>query len=259
MEICVCLKQVPETQDVGLDKDTHTLQRDAATLILNPADAAALELAYRLKKVHGGSITALSMGGKKAAAVLSHAAAQGADATVLVSDPLFAGSDTFATAQVLSRAVRRLGPFDLILCGRRAIDGETGQVGGELSVMLDAAYLANVFSLGVEGNEAFCTSLHEEGFDEYAVRLPAVLSICEGAAQEHMPSLLDLRRARKVPLEGLFAGDLGFQKGEAGLAGSKTRVRRVFSPEKGMRQCAFAEDLPTGAFAICKKLAEVTG
>lgn len=233
MEICVCLKQVPETQDVGLDKDTHTLQRDAATLILNPADAAALELAYRLKKVHGGSVTALSMGGKKAAAVLSHAAAQGADATVLVSDPLFAGSDTFATAQVLSRAVRRLGPFDLILCGRRAIDGETGQVGGELSVMLDAAYLANVFSLGVEGNEAFCTSLHEEGFDEYAVRLPAVLSICEGAAQEHMPSLLDLRRARKVPLEVFLPVTWDFKRVRPGLRGPKRGCEGSFRRKKG--------------------------
>ena len=137
MDIIVCVKQVPDAKDVRLDPETNTLAREGVEAIMNPFDRHALEEAVSLKEQLGGTVTVLSMGPPQAETVLREALACGADNGVLISDRAFAGADTWATSYTLARAVETLGGFDLILCGKQAIDGDTAQVGPGLACRLD--------------------------------------------------------------------------------------------------------------------------
>lgn len=137
MNIIVAIKQVPDTQEVKIDPKTGTLIRAGAPSIINPEDKNALEEALRLKEAFRDvTVIALSMGPLHAKSVLREALAMGADRAVLVSDRAFAGSDTLATAYVLSMAIKKIKTYDLILCGRQAIDGDTAQVGPQLAGFL---------------------------------------------------------------------------------------------------------------------------
>jgi electron transfer flavoprotein beta subunit len=136
MNIIVCIKQVPDAKDVRLDPKTNTMAREGVESIMNPFDRHAVEEGVRLKEQHGGSVTVLSMGPPQAEAVLREAVSCGADEAVLVSDRAFAGADTWATTYTLGKAIEKIGPFDLILCGKQAIDGDTAQVGPGLLCQL---------------------------------------------------------------------------------------------------------------------------
>ncbi len=142
MNIIVCIKQVPETQEVRLDPVTHTLKREGVKAIINPFDLYALEEGLRVKDAQGGQVTVLTMGPPQAEAALREALGYGADAAVLLSDRAFAGADTWATALTLSKAIEKLGPADLIFTGKQAIDGDTAQVGPMLAAILDIPYAA---------------------------------------------------------------------------------------------------------------------
>lgn len=258
MKIFVCMKQVPETQNVQLNKDTHTLVRENIKMTQNPADMAALETAVSLKKLHGGTVCAITMGTKQAASVLSYAATCGADELYLLSDKAFAGSDSYATAFVLSRAIRVLGGADLILCGRRAVDGETGQVGPEMSVMLDLPCLTNVVDLESRGDGMIlCRRLVEDGYEKASLTMPALISVCEGKTPVRAPSIADLRRAKGITVTTLDHQQLAIDPSRVGLSGSPTRVRRTFSPITGDRKCMIFEDCAAGAQASAEKISEV--
>ncbi|HEX9715060.1 MAG TPA: electron transfer flavoprotein subunit beta/FixA family protein, partial [Desulfurivibrionaceae bacterium] len=142
MKIIVCVKQVPDAKDVRLDPKTNTLSREGVQAIMNPYDRHALEEAVRLKEQHGGTVTVLSMGPPQAEEMLREAVSCGADEAVLVSDRAFAGADTWATTYTLSQAIKKIDDFDLILCGKQAIDGDTAQVGPGLAERLDIPFVA---------------------------------------------------------------------------------------------------------------------
>ena len=144
MNIIVCVKQVPDAKDVRLDPKTNTMAREGVESIMNPFDRHAVEEGVRLKEQHGGTVTVLSMGPPQAEAVLREAVSCGADEAVLVSDRAFAGADTWATTYTLGKAIEKLGDFDLILCGKQAIDGDTAQVGPGLAKRLSIPYVSYV-------------------------------------------------------------------------------------------------------------------
>ena len=129
MHIIVCIKQVPDARQVKIDPETNTLIRDGVESIINPYDLYALEEALRLKERQGGTVTALTMGPPQAEEALREAVAYGADEAVLLSDRAFAGADTWATTYTLARGIEKIGAFDLVLCGKQAMDGDTAQVG----------------------------------------------------------------------------------------------------------------------------------
>lgn len=133
MNILVCIKQVPDTTEIRMDPKTNTLIRAGVPSTVNPFDKYALEAAVQLRETLGGTVTAMTMGPAQAAQALRECYALGADRMVLVSDRRFGGADTYATSYTLAQAVRALGGFDLILCGRQAIDGDTAQVGPMLA------------------------------------------------------------------------------------------------------------------------------
>lgn len=137
MRIAVCLKQVPDTTEIKIDPVKNTLIRKGVPSIMNPYDRHALEMALQLKDEIGAEVVVLTMGPSQASAILEEAHAMGADEGYLITDRKFGGSDTFATSYILCAAISHLGPFDLVLGGKQAIDGDTGQTISSLAQHLN--------------------------------------------------------------------------------------------------------------------------
>ncbi len=231
MKIVVCVKQVPDAKDVRLDPKTNTLAREGVESIMNPYDRHALEEAVRLKEKVGGTVVALSMGPPQAGEVLREAVACGADEAVLVSDRAFAGADTWATSYTLARAVRKVG-FDLVICGKQAIDGDTAQVGPGLACRLDIPYVTCVRAVtGVDGDKLELQRLMDDGYDELEMPLPGLFTVVREINEPRVPSLKGKMRARKIEITTLSGGDIDADPACLGLAGSPTQVVKVFSPQ----------------------------
>ena len=133
MNIVVCIKQVPDTTEVKIDPKTGTLMREGVPSIVNPDDKHAVEEALRLREAAGGKVTAISMGPPQADDALREVSAMGADEVILLCDRAFAGADTLATSYALATCIKKLGKYDLVLCGREAIDGDTAQIGPQMA------------------------------------------------------------------------------------------------------------------------------
>jgi electron transfer flavoprotein beta subunit len=237
MNIIVCIKQVPDAKDVRLDPKTNTMAREGVESIMNPFDRHALEEAVRLKEQHGGTVTVVSMGPPQAETVLREAVACGADEAVLVSDRAFAGADTWATTYTLGKAIVKNGPFDLIICGKQAIDGDTAQVGPGLAKRLNIPYVSYVRKItGFERGALFLQRLMDDGYDEVEIPLPGLLTVVKEINEPRVPSLKGKMKAKNLSLKTLNAEDIGADPDSIGLPGSTTQVVKVFSPEfKGER------------------------
>ena len=149
MRIIVPIKQVPNSDEVQLDPRSGTLIRQGVEAIVNPLDLYAIETALNIRDEHGGEVIVISMGPAQAAEALREAIPMGADEAVLLCDSAFAGSDTYATAYVLSTAIKRIGQYDLIICGERATDGETGQVGPGIASFLNLPVITYVSRIDI--------------------------------------------------------------------------------------------------------------
>ncbi len=232
MNIVVCIKQVPDTQEVRLDPVTHTLKREGVKAIINPFDLYALEEGLRVKDTRGGHVTVLTMGPPQAEAALREALGYGADAAVLLSDRNFAGADTWATALTLARAIEKLGGADLIFCGKQAIDGDTAQVGPMLAAILDLPYVSWARKLTFGDHSAALTveRLLDHGYDAVEVNLPALITVVKEINEPRPPSFKAKLKAKQaaIPVWGL--ADLELPPEAVGLAGSFTQVVKVFSP-----------------------------
>jgi electron transfer flavoprotein beta subunit len=236
LNIIVCIKQVPDTTEVKINPETGTLIREGVPSIVNPFDMYAIEEGLRLKEQFGGKVTVISMGPPQAKEALKEAVAMGADEAILLSDRAFAGSDTWATAYTLSRAIRKLGAFDVILCGKQAIDGDTGQVGPGIARQLNITQLTYVFKirqLDPETRKVVVERLLEEGREVVETGLPALLTVVKDINQPRYPTFLGIRRATKMEIPVWGAADLPeADAGKLGLKGSPTQVVKVFSPPK---------------------------
>jgi electron transfer flavoprotein beta subunit len=231
LNIIVCIKQVPESQDVRLDPVTHTLKREGVKAMINPFDLYALEEGLRVKDAHGGKVTVLTMGPPQAEEALREALGFGADAAVLLSDKAFAGADTWATSLTLARAIEKLGGADLIFCGKQAIDGDTAQVGPEIAAHLNIPYVAWARKLTFIGDGRLQVErLLDHGYDAVEVYLPALITVVKEINEPRLPSFKAKLRAKKeaIPIWGL--ADLGLPPEEVGLSGSYTQVVKVFPP-----------------------------
>ncbi|AEH50442.1 electron transfer flavoprotein subunit beta/FixA family protein [Pseudothermotoga thermarum] len=229
MKILVLAKQVPDTDKVKIDPNTGTMIREGLDAVMNPLDMHALEVALRIKETTGAHITVLSMGPAKTEEMLKDSLAFGVDRAILLTDAAFAGSDTWATSYVLSEAVKRLKiEYDLVLCGEKATDGETGQVGIEFGVLLNlpiVTYVSRIFEVSKEFIVVERTT--EEAFEKWKVKLPAVISVLKSVAEPRLPTLNGKKRAMNQKIEIYNAQTLGFKPEEIGLNGSPTKVIRV--------------------------------
>ena len=233
MNIVVCLKQVPGTTKVEVDPQTNTLIRRGIENILNPFDTYALEEGVRLKERCGGKVTAISMGPPQAEEMLREAISLGADEAVLLSDRAFAGADTWATSYTLGRAIDKLGQYDLVICGRQTLDGDTGQVGPELAEMLALPFISYVSQIEeIKGNSMRARRMVEEGHEVIEAPLPAVITVVKEINMPRLPSLRGIARSKSAPVPMWKHQDLGVDPDTIGLSGSFTKVIKVFFPQR---------------------------
>jgi len=229
MDIAVCIKQVPETTDIGWDPGTGTLIREGAGGILNPNDKNALETALQLKERHGGTITALSMGPPQAEDALREALSMGIDRAILLSDRLFAGADTLSTSHALALALKTIPRLDLILCGRESWDAATAQVGPQVAELLDLPQLTYATEVSVEGNSVRIKQKLEHGLRILEASLPALVTVEREINQPRIPPMDRIMEAyRDKEVQVLGAEDLGGDRGYFGLKGSPTQSRSVY-------------------------------
>lgn len=231
MNIIVCIKQVPETTEVRINPETNTLIREGVKSIINPFDMYAIEEAIRLKEKFGGKITVISMGPPQADAALREAISLGADEGVLVCDRAFAGSDTWATSYTLSQAIKKLGEFDLIICGKQASDGDTAQVGPGISTHLDIPQVTYVKKIEEAKDKLMRVErMLEEGFEIIETPLPALLTVVKEINEPRLPSLKGLMRAKSAKITLLTQKELNLDSQSIGLCGSPTQVVKIFTP-----------------------------
>jgi electron transfer flavoprotein beta subunit len=233
MNVVVCLKQVPGTTQVKIDPATNTLIRQGIENIINPFDTYAIEEGVRLRERFGGKVTAISMGPPQAETALREAVSLGADEGILLSDSAFAGADTWATSYTLSVALRKLGQYDLIVCGRQTLDGDTGQVGPQLAEMLAVPFLAYVSQIEeVADGGVRVRRMVEDGYEIIASPLPAVITVVKEINTPRLPSLRGIARSKSATIPVWDSKELNVEPDKVGLSGSFTRVVRVFSPER---------------------------
>ena len=256
MNIIVCVKQVPASNETRLDPVTHTILRDGAA-ILNPFDAYAVEEALRLREKLGGEITALSMGVPAAQRMLRDVLALGVDRAVLLTDRAFAGSDTLATATALSAAVRHLGGAGLILCGRMASDGDTAQVGPMLAEVLDIPHVTDVAEIVEAGEHSVVVrKLTDDGYQVLQVPLPALLSVTKEINVPRLPSIAGVLRGAEAEVQICSAAQLGVDPARVGLAGSVTKVVRTMRPDHRVKSEVLEGSVPEQARALLERLRE---
>lgn len=248
MRMIVCVKQVPDTAEITIDRESNCLVREGAAAIVNPFDASALEAAVRLKELCGGTVTALSMGPEQAKSALRSCIAAGADRGVLISGKAFAGSDTLATSYILSKAIRKLeaeeGPYDLVLCGRQAIDGDTAQVGPELAVHLGLPLITYVsFLPNIQDGHITAVRDLQETYETVACPLPALVTVLREGFPPRCPTLRNNLSAKRAVILVLTASDLPeADQTCAGLSGSPTRVIKTFVPEMEKKERVVRKD-----------------
>ncbi len=251
MKIIVCIKQVPDTNEVRIDHEKGTLIREGVPSIMNNDDANALEQALRIKDENPDtSITLLTMGPPQAEQILLEGLAMGADEAILLSDRVFAGSDTWATSNCLSAAVKKIGDYDIIFAGRQAIDGDTAQVGPQLAEKLGIAQVTYVTDFSMNGDLLRVHRALEDGYEVLELKTPCLLT-----------AIKELNEPRYMTISGIFgacrqniiiwnAEDLGITDKLCGLEASPTNVFRSFTPNKKGAGKRIEGETPSGAAEV---------
>ncbi len=237
MDIIVCIKQVPDTNDVKIDPVTNTLIREGVASIVNPFDENAIEEAVRLKELHGGKVTVITMGPPQAKEALKTAIGMGADEAILVSDRAFAGADTWATSYALATAIKKIGTYDMVLFGKQAIDGDTAQVGPGVATFLDIPQITFAVKIEMVENKIRVTRELEESKEILETNTPVAITVIKQINDPRTPSLKGQMKAKKAEIPTWTADDIGADKELLGLKGSPTQVVRIFTPPpRGERQ-----------------------
>jgi len=233
MHAVVCIKQVPDTQEIQVDFDAGVIKREGVPLIMNPFDEYAVEEAVRLKEKHGGTVTAVTVGPPSADEALRTALAMACDAAVHVWEDAFAGADTWATATVLAKAVEKIGEFDVLFFGKTTFDGDTGQVGPRVAALLGLPmlnFVAKIDEIDFAGKTVKVERLLENGREKVRAPLPAVISVVKEINEPRYPSLMGIRKAKKVEVPTWDAAALGLKAEGVGAAGSFAALERIYRP-----------------------------
>lgn len=237
MEILVCVKQVPDTAEVKIDPVKHTVIRAGVPNIFNPFDQNALEAALQLKDADKEvKVTLLSMGPDQAKDVLKEGLAMGADDAYLVSDRKLGGSDTLATGYALAQAVKKVAAekgieqFDIILCGKQAIDGDTAQVGPQIACELGIPQITYARDIKVEGNKVTVQQENEEGYIVTEAQFPVLITAVKDLNEPRFPTIRGTMKAKRREIPTLDAAAIGADDAQIGLNGSPTKVRKIFTP-----------------------------
>jgi electron transfer flavoprotein beta subunit len=256
VNIIVCMKQVPDTTDVKINPETNTLIREGVESIINPFDVYAIEEGVRLKEKYGGTVNVLSMGPPQVEASLREAISLGVDEAYLLTDRSFAGADTLATAYTLAAGVRKIGNVDIILMGRQAIDGDTGQVGPEVAENLEIPHITDIRKIEQidEQGNIYLERMLEEGYVRLKARLPVVITVVKEINEPRLPSLKGKILAKKKEIHTWSANDIEVNEKRLGLTGSPTQVVRIFTPPKPEGGKIFDGDIKNSVAELLKEL-----
>lgn len=234
LKILVCVKQVPDVEQLKMDPETGTLVRAGVPTILNPLDENALAAAISVKEQYGGEITAITMGPPMAEEVLRGCIAVGADRAVLVSDRAFGNADTLATSYSIVSAANCVDKFDLIFCGKETVDGATGQMGSQLAERFDAAQITSASLIKEIDEEAGSLVVERElesGIETLKVSMPCLFTMEKTHYPARIPNLKGKMRAKKAEIITLSANDIpDLDRGRIGDPGSPTKVPGMFPP-----------------------------
>ncbi|MBN1103349.1 MAG: electron transfer flavoprotein subunit beta/FixA family protein [Deltaproteobacteria bacterium] len=232
MNIIVCIKQVPDVKEVKWDPETGSLIRKGIPSIINPNDRNAIEAALQLREAHGGEVSVLSMGPSQVEEALREALAMGADRAVQLTDKGFAGSDTWATTYALGLAIRKMAPWDLVVCGKEAMDGMTAQVGPQLAEFLHVPQLTYAVSLNiVEGGRVRIRQKLGKLQRVLEASLPALVTVEREINEPRIAPMDTIMEAYEKDIPVWKPDGLDGDPGRFGLGGSPTRLRKVFSPK----------------------------
>jgi len=243
VKIVVCIKQVPDTNDVKWSKENNII-REGLTNILNPFDEYAIQAALEIKKIDPDTkITLLSMGPNCAKEVLEYGLALGADNAILLSDKRFSGADTNATSKTLACAIKNMvEDFDIVITGQFATDGDTAQTGPSMAHHLNIPVLTYVKKiLDVEETKLDAKCERENNVSTFEVSIPCVLCVLKGCASLKNPKIEDYIQSQKKELRIYNADDIQMDIEKCGIKGSPTFVQKAFRPEIS-RECITIED-----------------
>lgn len=233
LNILVCVKQVPDTTNIKIDPVTNTLIREGVPSIVNPFDAYALEVAVRLKETAGGTVTVVSMGPPQAKEALKECLSKGADRAYLMTDRAVGGSDTLATSYILSCVVRKLGPFDVVFCGKQAIDGDTGQVGPEMAQHLNYPQITYATAVEYKDGQLRVRREVDEGWEIIGAATPAIVTVNKTETEPRMATIRSKLAANRAVIEEIHCADIAdMDMSRVGLKGSPTKVNRTFVPDR---------------------------
>lgn len=256
MNILVCIKQVPDTNEVRLNPETGTLIRDGVPSIINPDDKAGLEAALKLKDQYGAKVTVISMGPPQADAALREALAMGADETLLITDRAFGGADTWATSSTLAAAISDL-EYDLIITGRQAIDGDTAQVGPQIAEHLGIPHISYAEELSIEGDSVVVKRQYEDRYHIIKAKMPCLITaLSELGKPRYMTPGGVFRAFREQQIQLLGRGDITIDDSNIGLKGSPTRVVKSFTKAVKGKGTIVTLDAQESADWLAEKLEE---
>ena len=233
MNILVCIKQVPGTSKVEVDPDTGVLKRDGIDSKMNPYDLYALETALKIKEIKNGTVKVLSMGPNQALSVIREAYTMGADEGTLLSDRKFGGADVLATSYTIAQGVKKMGDFELIICGKQTTDGDTAQVGPEMAEWLNIPHVANVKKIIEIGDSSITVEMDmPESIETVKIAYPCLITVDKGIFEPRLPSYKKKLSTKDRDIKILSLNDFD-DKNEKnyGLNGSPTQVERIFPPE----------------------------
>jgi electron transfer flavoprotein beta subunit len=258
MNIVVCIKQVPGTTEIKIDPKTNTLVREGVKSIINPFDCYAVEEGVRLRERYGGKVTVITMGPPQAEEALRETISLGADDAILLSDRAFAGSDTWATSYVLSKAIARIAQYDIIICGKQTLDGDTGQVGPGISEMLKLPFIAYVSKIEeIKDKYIRVQRMVEEGYEVIEATLPAVITVVKEINVPRLPSLRGTMKAKSAKIPVWTAADIGVEADKAGIPGSPTRVVKIFYPKRTHKSEIFQGTLEEQVTQLIERLEKI--
>ncbi len=252
MNILVCIKQVPGSSNVEVDPVTGVLKRDGVASKMNPYDLYSIELAMSLTEKYGGQVETITMGPPQAKSVIVESICMGAKKGTVLSDRKFAGADVLATAYTISQGIRKVGEFDLVLCGKQTTDGDTAQVGAEVAEYLGIPHVANVLSVEeIKDGKAYVTVSLDDMVVKESVKLPCVLCAEGDINSPRLPSY----KVQKTVTDDMvrFISFAEFEDQDAnhyGLNGSATQVERIFPPEKNTEKHSITGDSKAQAEGI---------
>lgn len=232
MKILVCVKQVPNTNEVKINKETGTLIREGVPSILNPDDANALEEALKIKdKYEGVNVTVVTMGPPQADEMLRECLAMGADDAILLSDRAFGGADTWATSNTIASALNKIDDFDIIFAGRQAIDGDTAQVGPQIAERLNIPQVTYVQNFEIHGNKVTVQRQLEDGYEIVNVKTPVLLTAVKELNEPRYMAVDKIFDAYKKDVIVWTLNDLPLNIENVGLKASPTKVLKSFTPQ----------------------------